>query len=143
MTTARLGRGSLTAPRSRKDSRQFLEARRESVARLLPDDHVLARDPVELNRAARSFVQLVAMPGVARPAEYQQRPPQGWHLDSVVLEVRPAPQQAQAPAIRRPVIVEVEKDGYDLGLAVRMNGAIPFSDMPPDRRHRRRPTEID
>jgi len=66
---------------------EALEARRETVARLLVADDGIVGHPVELDGAALALDRLVAVPGGGRHLEGEQRALDRRHLGHVVGEI--------------------------------------------------------
>src|SRR5262249_30626933 len=110
--------GSRCATGSGGGGEEALDPRREAVARLLMADDALVHHPVELDDAPLADDRLVAVPGIGRHLEGEQRALDRRDLDDRIGEALGRAQEAQPAARRLPVRVHVEEDGDELGLAV-------------------------
>ena len=113
------------------------------MASLFALDHVLARDPVELDGAARAGMLLMAVPGLLRAAEDEQRPAVGRDLGMRILEARAGAQDAQASAIGFPTLVHIKEDGDQLAAGIGVDVAVALADEAAHRIHGRTAGEID
>jgi hypothetical protein len=122
---------------------QPFETGREAMPRLLLFDDVIAHYPVELNGTTGTLIGLVPMPRVIRPPKDEKRAVGRGDLGHMVLEIRAAPQQAEAASFVVPTFVEIEEDSDDLGLAVCVDRSVLLLQVPAHSAHGGSLSEID
>ena len=122
---------------------QPFHPRRQAVAQALAPHHAVVRHPVELDDAARPCDRRMAVPGMRRDAESEQRSGRRRHFGDDILEIVRRAQQPQPAARRLPGFVHIDEDGDELGSGVGMDPAVAGPRLAAHRDHGRAIGEID
>src|SRR6266404_3493967 len=127
----------------RGDGHGALDPGGEAMAHNLAPDHSLVGAPVELHDAALADEGSVPVIGYVATPEGDQRTPFWQHLDDNVVEIVGGPQKPEPAASVPPIGIKVDQHRDDLGLAIRMDFAIPRGATPAHCGHRGPTIEID